>query len=152
MLFNDEISTPTLSPAMYREMILPYEVELSRHWGGARYWHSCGISHPFYEDVATIPGLKMMHIGPWSDVVQAAAVFGPKDIALEICVNSVRDMYEKSEPEMVAQLAEIKAACDGRVRYSVRCDGIAVLSTIDDCLVKIGEWNRAAKAVFGGEA
>jgi uroporphyrinogen-III decarboxylase len=149
MLFNDEISTPTLSPALYRDMILPFELELSRFAAGLRYWHSCGVTQDFYRDIATIPGLKMMHIGPWSDIEQAVAVFGPLDIALEICVNSVRDMHEKTQAQMERQLAAIKEACDGRVRYSVRCDGIAVISTVEACLLKIKEWNAAATKVFG---
>jgi hypothetical protein len=150
MLFNDEVSTPMLSPGMYRDLILPYEAELGRHCGGVRYWHSCGVSHEFYEDVATLPGLKMMHIGPWSDVGRAAEVFGPRDIPLEICVNSVRDMYGRTESEMETQLAGIQDLCDGRVRYSVRCDGIAILDTEEECMRKIGEWSRAAGKVFHG--
>ncbi len=150
MLFNDEISTPMLSNGMYEEFILPGELELARHWGGVRYWHSCGVTQDFYETVSNLPGLKMMHIGPWSDIPRAAAVFGAKDIAIEICVNANRDMYEKTFDEMVSQLNEIKDACDGKVRYSVRCDGIAVLFSEEECLSKMKEWERAAKQVFPG--
>jgi len=148
MLFNDEISTPILSADMYRKMILPFELDLSRHCNGIRYWHSCGVTQDFYESVSSIPGLKMMHIGPWSDIGRAVEVFGPKNIALEICVNSVRDMYDKSENEMIAQLSRIKALCDGRICYSVRCDGIAIRNSIEECLNKIKTWNKAARMVF----
>jgi uroporphyrinogen-III decarboxylase len=151
LLFNDEVSTPMLSAEMYREMILPYEAELGRHCGGIRYWHSCGVTQEFYEDVATLPGLKMMHIGPWSDIGRAVEVFGARDIPLEICVNSVQDMYGRSEPEMEAQLQSIRALCEGRVRYSVRCDGIAVLDTEDECMRKIHDWSKAARNVFHGK-
>ena len=147
---NDNIGTPTLSPASYREMVLPYEIEMAEFQGGARYWHSCGDTTAFYGDIAAIPGLKLMHIGPWSDVQKAAGVFGPLGIPLEICVNSVRDMYEKGEGEMRAQLEAIKAACDGRACYQVRCDGISVLDTVERCLEKVAQWGRAAEAVFPG--
>ena len=123
-LFNDEISTPTLSDRLYREKILPYEVELAKFAGGIRYWHSCGVSTAFYESVASIPGLQMMHVGPWSDVAKAAEVFGAKDIPLEICLNSVEDIYEKNGQEMRQKLLSIKEACDGKVRYQVRADGL----------------------------
>ena len=103
MLFNDEISATVLSPAIYEEMILPYEVELSQHMGGIRYWHSCGDTGIFYQSVCTIPNLKMMHIGPWSDIPSAAKCFGEKDISIEICLNSNLDMYDKTEAEMVEQ-------------------------------------------------
>jgi uroporphyrinogen-III decarboxylase len=152
LLFNDEISTPVISDEIYRELILPYEIELAEHWGGVRYWHSCGKTEEFYESVKSIPNLQMMHIGPWSDISKAAEVFGPTDISLDICVNSVRDMYEKTEEEMRTHLAEIKKQCEGRVKYAVRCDGIAIMGGKEHCLKKIGEWGRAAADVFGTEA
>ncbi len=147
-LFNDEISYPMISDQVYREMILPHEIALARLWGGVRYWHSCGVTQEVYESVSTLPGLKMMHIGPWSDIAKAAEVFGKKDIAIEICLNSNRDMYDKMEEEMREQLRGIRNLCDGKVRYSVRCDGIAILNSQEECMQKMKEWNRAAKEVF----
>ena len=147
LLFNDEISTPILSNNMYKEMIFPYEKKIAARQG-IRYWHSCGVTQSFYDSIAELPGLRMMHLGPWSDVPSAADVFGKKDIALEICLSSNRDMYEKDEEQMAGQLEEIKQACDGNVRYSVRLDGIAVLSSQQECLEKVAAWNRAAKKVF----
>ncbi|MFH1006321.1 MAG: uroporphyrinogen decarboxylase family protein [Candidatus Latescibacterota bacterium] len=150
MLFNDEISTPTLSDRLYKERVLPFETDLAEFAGGLRYWHSCGVSTDFYESVATIPGLQMMHIGPWSDVAKAAEVFSKKDIPLEICLNSVADIYERTEDEMRAKLVSIKDACDGKVRYQVRGDGFAILGSIAFTLEKIGQWNRVAQEVFPG--
>ena len=144
-LFNDEVATPMLSPDLFEEFILPYEIELSEHCGGVRYWHSCGVSQAFYSSVAKIPGLKMMHIGPWSDIEKAVEVFGPRQIPLEICVSSNRDMYEKTPDQMVKQLARIREICEGKVRYSVRCDGIAVLHTKEETLKKMDDWCRAAR-------
>jgi len=146
---NDEISTPVLSPAMYEEFIFPYEKELGDFYGSVRYWHSCGVTQAFYEQVSKLPNLKQMHIGPWSDIQKAVEVFGPKDISLEICRNDVRDMYETTYEEKVADLQKIKDMCEGKVRYQVRCDGIAPLTTIDNMLEKVDEWGRAATEVFG---
>lgn len=150
MLFNDEVSTPMISKALYDEMILPVETDLAKFAGGLRYWHSCGVTNEFYESVASLPGLKMMHVGPWSDVAKAASVFGPKDIALEICLNSVADIYEKNKDEMREKLLNIKNACDGKVRYQVRADGFAVLNSVEFTLGKIREWNDVALEVFPG--
>jgi len=149
-LFNDEISTPTLSERLYREKVLPFEVELAKFAGGLRYWHSCGVSTAFYESVSSIPGLQMMHIGPWSDVARAAEVFGAKDIPLEICLNSVADIYEKDADGMKEKLLSIKDACEGKVRYQVRADGFAVLNSVEFTLEKIREWNKAALEIFPG--
>jgi uroporphyrinogen-III decarboxylase len=149
-LGNDEISGQVISEALYREKIFPYEAKIATHCGGVRYWHSCGETHNFYNTISTLPGLRMMHIGPWSDIERAAEVFGAKDIAIEICLNSNRDMYEKTEEEMIKQLEGIKKICEGKVRYSVRLDGIAILSTEEQCMTKLAEWTKAAKQVFPG--
>jgi uroporphyrinogen-III decarboxylase len=149
-LFNDEISTPMISNEMYKSHILPFEVELSELCGGVKYWHSCGVTDEFYESVKTIPGLKMMHIGPWSDVAKAAEVFRGDDIALEICLNASADIYDRNEEEMEQKLQNIKSACEGKVRYSVRADGFGVVDNVESTLEKIRQWNKVALRVFPG--
>jgi len=41
-LYNDEVDGNILSPATYRDAILPYEQELSEFHGGIVYFHNCG--------------------------------------------------------------------------------------------------------------
>jgi len=147
-LGNDEISTPMIAPYMYDEFILPYELELAVFHGSVMYWHSCGVTDAFYEAVATIPNLDMMHIGPWSDVAKAAEVFGKRDIALDICINSTEDVYDRKPEEMRQKLMKIKNACEGKVRYAVRADGFQIIRTIEQDLAKIREWNDVAIDVF----
>jgi len=112
-LFNDEIAAPMVSPQMYEELILPYETELSEFSNGVSYWHSCGNTSELYESICKVPNLQMMHIGPWSDVAKAADVFSKTDLSLEICINSVEDVYEMDETQMREKLMSIKNACDG---------------------------------------
>ena len=149
LLGNDEVSTPMVSPMFYDELIFPYEKEIGEFWGGVRYWHSCGQTEAFYETVSTLPGLQLMHIGPWSDIAKAVEVFGPKDISIEICRNNNRDLYDKTEEEMEADLQAIKDLCEGKVKYQVRMDGIAILKNKEHTLEKIETWKRVAKKVFG---
>ncbi|MBN1687370.1 MAG: hypothetical protein JW852_11990, partial [Spirochaetales bacterium] len=135
-LGNDEIATPMIAPSMYEEFILPYELELADFHGSVMYWHSCGITDPFYELIGTIPNLEMMHIGPWSNVGKAAEVFGKLDIALDICINSTEDIYDRTPEEMRRKLLKIKDACEGKVRYAVRADGFQIIRTIEKDLAK----------------
>ncbi len=148
-LFNDEIGTPMLSPAMYDDFVLPYELELAEFHQRVTYWHSCGVTDRFYESVRSIPGLEMMHVGPWSDVARAAAVFGPADVALDICVSATEDVYDRTGEEMRAKLRSIRQACEGKVRYAVRADGFQIAHNVEYDLAKIREWNEAAIEVFG---
>ena len=148
-LFNDEIGTPMISCRHYEEFILPYELELAAFHGRVHYWHSCGVTDEFYEAVQTIPHLEMMHIGPWSSVPRAAEVFAGTDIALDICVNATADVYDRAPAEMREKLRAVKAACDGRVKYSVRADGFQIVRSVEQDMAKIRGWNQAAADVLG---
>lgn len=150
MLFNDEVAVPNISNAIYKSMIQSYEKELGELCGGVRYWHSCGVTNEFYDSIAALPKLRMMHIGPWSDIRKAVDVFASKDIALEICLNSVENIYEKTEEEMKRKLLDIREICDGRIRYSVRADGLALFNSMEFTMDKIRQWNNAAMEVFPG--
>ena len=149
-LFNDEISTPMISKALYEEFILPYELELAAFHGRIHYWHSCGVTQDFYKSVQTLPGLEMMHIGPWSDLAKAVDVFSKTGIALDICLSATGDVYDRTAPEMRQKLQGIKDACEGRVKYAVRADGFQIVRTVEDDLAKIRRWNQVAAEVFGG--
>ncbi len=148
-LFNDEVGAPMLSPAMYEDFVLPYEMELAQYHGRVAYWHSCGITTDFYGSVLNLPNLEMMHIGPWSDVARAAEVFGPTEVALDICVNATEDVYDRTADEMRAKLRSIRAACEGKVRYAVRADGFQIAHSLAADLAQIRTWNEAAIDVFG---
>jgi hypothetical protein len=148
-LFNDEIGTPMLSPAMYDDFVLPYELELAEFHRGVSYWHSCGVTDGFYESVSSIPGLQMMHVGPWSDVSRAAAVFGPRGMALDICVNATEDVYDRTAEEMRVRLWSLRRTCEDKVKYAVRADGFQIARGLEHDLAKIRTWNRAAIEVFG---
>lgn len=148
-LFNDEIGTPMISRALYEEFILPYELELAHLHGRVHYWHSCGACHELYESISTIPGLEMMHVGPWSDVAQAAEVFGKADIALDICVSATGDVYDRTPDEMRQKLQSIKDACHSKVRYAVRADGFQILRSVAEDLASVNAWNQAAIDVLG---
>jgi len=149
-LFNDEISTPMISKALYEEFILPYELELAAFHGRIHYWHSCGVTQDFYESVRTLPGLEMMHIGPWSDLAKAVDVFSKTDIALDICLSATGDVYDRTAMEMRQKLQSIKDTCEGKVKYSVRADGFQIVRSAEEDLAKIRRWNQVAAEVFGG--
>jgi hypothetical protein len=149
-LFNDEIATPMISDALYEEFILPYELELATFHGRLHYWHSCGITQDFYKNIRTLPGLEMMHIGPWSDLAKAVEVFSPTDIALDICLSATGDVYDRTAAEMRQKLQGIKDTCEGKVKYAVRADGFQISRTVEVDLAKIGLWNTVAAEFFGG--
>jgi len=95
-LFNDEVGLPLITPEMYEEFVLPYEIELSNFYGGILYWHSCGDTSNFVNLIREIPGLKMFHVGPRTDISKAAVAFGP-DVSLDVDLDPFRDVLEADE-------------------------------------------------------
>jgi uroporphyrinogen-III decarboxylase len=135
LLFNDEVGAPIISPRLYREFVLPYEIELAEFHGGIAYWHSCGNTTAFVNDLAQIPGLKLFHIGPNTDPLKAAKAFGP-EVNLEICLQDVRDVYESSQEQIRQKFFTIAEACQGH-NYYIRADGFDVVTTKEESLEKI---------------
>jgi len=46
-LFNDEVGLPFMTPEMYEEFILPYEIGVANFYGGILYWHNYGDTSNF---------------------------------------------------------------------------------------------------------
>jgi uroporphyrinogen-III decarboxylase len=148
-LYNDEIDCPTLSPALYRDMIFPYEKELGELYGGVKYWHSCGNTTAFQEQIRKLPNLGLYHCGPWSDFGNAVRVMG-RDVGIDLCINPQKDVVEAAEAEMRRTLLDIRKT-GGDAAYSVRADAFMVTGTYDRSLLeKIKIWNRVAREVLSG--
>lgn len=145
LLFNDEVGVPLINPSLYREFVLPYEVELAQFHGGIFYWHSCGNTTPFLEAIQELPGLELFHVGPNTDLEQAALRMKP-NIALEICLQDTRDIYDATEEQMLAKLERIVELC-GERPYFVRADGFDIVTTAEQDLGKIRRWCEIARKV-----
>jgi uroporphyrinogen-III decarboxylase len=142
-LYNDEVNCPSLSRELYEEFVLPYEKELSEYHGGILYWHSCGDTTELLPSISRIPNLQMFHVGPWTDVRKAAEVFDGR-VALEICLHPVRDVQNATKAEMEDRLKGIARACVNS-RFTVRADGLQVMTSVEEDLKKIQEWNGFAR-------
>jgi hypothetical protein len=148
VLFNDEVGAPIISPRLYRKFVLPYELELAEFHGGIFYWHSCGNTTTFLDDIAAIPGLRLFHVGPSTDLAEAVRRM-PPHVALEICLQDVRDVYSTSDEEKRGLFRRIASLCDGR-RYYVRADGFDILTTAEEDLRKIRRLGELAQEVRAG--
>ena len=142
-LYNDEIDCPTLSPEVYREMIFPYEKELSEYHGGISYWHSCGNTTKFIETIGMLPNLELLHVGPWTSYKEADIVFGDKT-ALDICLNPQVDVLEADEVGMAQKLQNIMESCLHN-NYTVRADGFMPHGDVESEIVQIKKWAAIAK-------
>jgi len=143
-LYNDEIGLPFIRPEMYEEFILPYEIELAEFYGGILYWHSCANTTRFVEMIKKIPGLKMFHVSPNTDVVKAATVCGPS-ISLDVDLDPFKDVLEATEEEMKSRLEGIIDVCmEKEIPFSIRADGFQPVHTLEKDLSQINLWINVA--------
>ena len=122
-LFNDEIGSPMISPKLYENLILPYEIELAEYQGGILYWHSCNNTTDFYQLINKIPNLKMMHVSPWADLKEASNMFQDK-VAVEKCIIPEQSILSADENKMKEDINKIIQNSGKKLRYLIRVDAI----------------------------
>ena len=145
-LFNDEICSPIIGPATYDNFVFPYEKELAEHYGGVRYFHSCGLLDPFLPRIAELPGLDACHVGPWTSYEEADKVFGDRT-ALEICLHPMEDVMMAKEDQMRGKIEDIMEKCKHR-NYSLRADTFMPSGDLNQQMEKIHLWESVAKKTF----
>jgi uroporphyrinogen-III decarboxylase len=146
-LYNDEVNVPLLSPAYYREFILPYETELSEFYGEIGYWHSCGDTGPLAVAIRTIPNLKMVNISGWTDFDQAAEAYADTGLTLEANIHPLKDLQQATEDEMrrkVAYIARRRKELGINAMF-VRVDSLELLRGVEKDIGVAQRWLEVAK-------
>lgn len=148
ILGNDEIGVPMISPSMYEEFILPYEIDLSEYFDGIDYWHSCSNTTLLLPLLARIPNLRMMDVGPWTALKPAVSLFGQRPgSSIMKRTHPVSEILMADENQMRNRLMEIKATCYD-VPYMLFFDGINPIGDIDECVEKIRQLDRICHELF----
>ncbi len=149
LLGNDDVNCPTLSPALYRDFLLPIEKDLSRYYGGLYYWHSCGRTTPLLPYISEIPELSLFHCGPWTDISQACQTFADTDTALEIMIEPV-DLVQMATPRQMREyLREVAAQIPAETNCYIKVDSIEVIRDVGTELQAVKNWIGAAREVLG---
>lgn len=143
VLLNDEVNGNMFRPELYQQCILPGEVELGE-FQGIWYWHSCGNVTDFAEYIRQIPGLRMFHVSPWTELERAVEVMDDK--VLQICFDPLEDIQRASEEHIEEQLSGIFETCQGRA-FTLRADGIHNLDHVERELAAVDSWLETARAV-----
>ncbi len=149
LLGNDDVNTPTLSPALYREMVLPWELQLCQAYGGIFYWHSCGDASLLLADIARLPVLDLFHVGPKTDVSRAAAVFGPRGVPLEICPDPITKVQQATPDQQRRSLEALVAQIPDELSCYIKVDSLEVIRTLGEELEIIQRWLDTARDVLG---
>lgn len=149
LMYNDEVQVPMISPKIYRDMVLPLELELDEFYEGLHYWHSCGDATPFMPLVAQLPRIVMIQCGAFSNPEEVMKHFAQRT-AIEIAVRPQQDFAEASEEHMRARLEYL---VDLVHRYDVKSAFIRLTAyeTSDlephQALHKVQRWVEIAQEV-----
>jgi hypothetical protein len=147
-MYNDEVSSPTLSGDLYRDKVFPYEQELSDFHGGLHYWHSCGDVSPFTGEIAKLKSIDLFNVGPWTSVYEAGKAFRGK-APLEICMNPQKDILEGTEASMTERIEAIMRDCretdvDG---MGMKISALNAMDDLDKMIDNIKLWTKVARKV-----
>ena len=147
-IYNDEVTSPMVSPKIYEELIRPTEIKLSNFFGGINYWHSCGNTTPFQKLINDIPNLHMAHVSPWSSVSNAAASYNPDSVVIEVALYAYDDVINPPREGFIEEkLRSIKEETRNH-RSTVRADGIQIVNDIRTDLKRITEWIDCARRIL----
>lgn len=136
---DDDVNVPTISPAQYRDVILPVEKRYAEAFGGLMYWHSCGDTTPMLPLIREIENVAIFHVGPWTDLAGAATVFA--DTTLDVCLSSM-DVLNADEDQQAAQIRTIVTTAreHGVDSFSIRPGILQSFKSIDEDLAMVRKW------------
>ena len=136
---NDEVHAQFISPLTYRIFANPYERRLANFYPqGIFYFHSCGDITPFLDDIATIRGLRRLHISPATNFKTAITKLGGSFV-FEKRMHPVDDLLICDEKSMELKIREV---------LNIGKDAIMELDPgpiTDPSVEKVQTWIRVAR-------
>jgi hypothetical protein len=77
--FAESQETVGVSPDMFREFILPYQMPLLQRYG-LNCYGCCEPLHPHWQAIKNIPNLRRVSVSPWADIRKMAEQLGDRTI------------------------------------------------------------------------
>jgi len=106
-LYNNEVHAQVMSPRLYEVFAHPYEKKLADFYSkGIFYFHSCGDITPFLDTIATIRGLRRLHISPATDFKTAVQKLG-RDFVFEKRMDPINDLEMCDTKTMELKIKEV---------------------------------------------
>ena len=127
---DDDIdSTSTVPPRVYRKLILPMHVKYAQTFE-AIHWHSCGDTNDIFQDIATIPNLRLLEIGPKDDALAAARIFGGTGVMFYKCPDPIKEL-DFPEPGAQEAMIENVLAAGELVPIKILCESDSLEKGLD---------------------
>lgn len=139
-IYNDEVTSPMISPSFYRDIIRPTEIRLSEAFGGVHYWHSCGNTTPYMEYINTIPKLQMVTVSAWSDLKRAEQCYDKARVTLEKQIHPYDGIMVDPTPEHFRREITDIATGFKESKGIVRLEGVQMLNNFEAGVRKVRTW------------
>jgi hypothetical protein len=134
-----------ISPAMFKEFVLPYLADLSAMFGLV-YYGCCEPVHDRLDLIMkAVPNLRSVSVSGWSDLEKVAEMLGRKYVysrkPTPALVSGANPPWDLARKDMEKTRAATKG-CNVEILFRD-------LYTVNHERSRIGEWVRMAKSVFG---
>ena len=159
-MYSDNVGAMMISPEQYLKYVQPYELQIADLHGGIYYWHCCGDATRLLEQLKSLP-LELFHVGPWTNVRKAAEVFGPRGVALEICVQKhghygpgpwppEDDIFQATPKDIERKIQRIvrDAKEGGATSFYIEAGPLHRTHSPKEDIRKIKQWVRIARGVL----
>ena len=147
VLANDDVNSPTISPKIFEEYIMPYEKEISEYQGGIAYWHSCGDITDFINHINKTDHTDLQHISHCSDLKIIAKAC--PETPLEICLNPIDDILLATKERMKQKIEKTIEICEeANVKaYSISTGGLSPFRSEQEDLRQLKLWISVAESI-----
>jgi hypothetical protein len=152
-ILNDEVDAAVISPAHYRNFILPSEREIGRFHGRISYWHSCGNIGPIARLVVDLGCVDMLDVSGWTDLGQVLASIDAHGLRIERRFKPVEDLQDASPQRIEQRIRDtVGLACrHGVGALCLRTSGIQPWQNPQADVEQIRSWIGTARRVIDEE-
>jgi hypothetical protein len=143
---DDWVNIPFISPAMFRDYVLPYYKQIEQFHGGILFIHSCGDQTPVQKYMLELRTLQHLEVSPWTNLQQTLINVPPaKRLTLSLHPNEV---LMASPEEMEVRLSTLVDALHGR-EFGLFTSGLTpIWDDLEEFVRRIQKWVEIAERVF----
>ncbi len=107
---DDDIDSKfTVPPKVYRNLILPVHIQYAEEFKSI-HWHSCGNKNSIFPDIAKIPYIKTLEMGPKDDSRKAAELFAGSGVSFYKCPDPMDELDAPVAGAREAMIENVLAA------------------------------------------
>ncbi|MHB9134463.1 MAG: uroporphyrinogen decarboxylase family protein [Armatimonadota bacterium] len=144
---DDWVNIPFISPAMFREFVLPVYRQIRQEEGPVRGFHTCGNFEAVVAELpAVFPEIASLEVSGWNDVCAIHTRVSPR-VAFEVHVGNAVSLSASVEEQQ--DLLEAIAEVSRSRRVSVCAQAIVKLcGTYEETLARLNRFETLAYQIF----